>query len=343
MWAVRWLTGWDAEDPARPALVVVLHHLLADGIGGLGVLAALADPDPQAGAHRPPEPGHLPPRPRARDLAADAMAGRWAAVRQAPAASGRALHGIRELGLGRRPELAARTSLNRPTGRRRRVTTVDVPLSEVVSAGRRLGGTVNDVVLTAVVGALAELLHRRGEHPDSLVVSVPVSARAPGPDDAAAAGGDPMGNHTGVLPVRVPTGLDPQPRLHAVSAATAALRQGPRGTSAAPLGAVFRVLGALGVFRYFVEHQRLVHTFESNLRGPSTPLRLAGRPVRSVVPVAANPGNVGVSFLVLSYAGRLVVSVVADPFVVPDQDALTDLLAVELARIGSAEPPPPTS
>ena len=79
-----------------------------------------------------------------------------------------------------------------------------------------------------------------------------------------------------------------------------------------------------------VEHQRLVHTFETNVRGPADRLRIAGHEVSALVPVAVNPGNVGAAFAVISYAGELAVTVVTDPDVVPDDETLVALLTAEL-------------
>ena len=81
---------------------------------------------------------------------------------------------------------------------------------------------------------------------------------------------------------------------------------------------VFRGLAAVGAFQAFVDHQRLVHTFVTNVRGPEQRLRVVGTEVVAVVPVAVNPGNVAVSFDVLSYAGTLVVTLVCDPGLVPE-------------------------
>jgi hypothetical protein len=305
LWAARWLTGWDGTGVHRAALVVVLHHVLADGLGGLGVLRALADPDD---APVPDPPTHPTARtaPRPRD---------W-------------VHGLLELLGGGQPLVVARTSLNRPTGARRRLGTLDVPLAAFHDGARRAGGTVNDGVVAAVVGALTGVLRRRGERPHTLVVSVPVTGRP--------AGDHRSGNDSGVLPVAVPTGLDTAARVRRVAAATARRKARPRGRSALPLGAAFRGLAAVGLIRPFVEHQRLVHTFETNVRGPARPLRIAGREVSAVLPAAANAGNVGVSFAALSYAGRLVVTVVADPLLVPEADALVGLLARELESIAGA-------
>jgi hypothetical protein len=99
------------------------------------------------------------------------------------------------------------------------------------------------------------------------------------------------------------------------------------------MGVVFRTLGRLRLFQPFIDRQRLINTFVTNVRGPGEALHLGGHRVTSVVPVAVNPGNVGVSFDILSYAGQLGITVVADPDVVPDQEQLTHLLSDELRQL----------
>ncbi len=319
LWRARWVTGL-ADD--RAALVLGVHHVLADGIGGLAVLGALADGQQHATGAAFPQP----PPSRA-DLAADLLEERGQALRRVRGTYRRARDGVRELGLTTgRPALAPATGLNRPTGPRRRLTTVSVPLAPVVDAAHERGCTVNDVLLTAIVGALAGVLGRRGERPDRLVVSVPISSRR-------AATTERLGNETGVVPMALPSTSDPNRRLDEVATISRTRREGPRGTSAGPMGLVFRGLGRLGLFQPFIDRQRLVNTFVTNVRGPAEPLLLAGRRVSAVVPVAVNPGNVGVSFDVMSYAGQLVVTVVADPDVVPEQDELTALIRDELAQL----------
>lgn len=307
LWTARWLTGWDESGARRGALVVVLHHVLVDGVGGLGVLGALADP---VGAPLDTLPS---PSPRSGD------------VRPGPARRGLRVwwHGLLELGVGARPpRRAARTSLNRPTGAHRRIGRVTVPLAAFREGARRSGGTVNDAMVAAVVGALTALLAGRDEHPGSLVVSGPVSARSAGDRRA--------GNDNGVIPVAVPTGLDLPARVRHVAASTARRKARPRGRSALPLGAAFRAVAAVGLFRPFVEHQRLVHTFATNVRGPVDRLRIAGYEVSSVVPLAVNPGNVGAAFAALSYAGELVVVATTDPGAVPQPATLDSLLRTEV-------------
>jgi WS/DGAT/MGAT family acyltransferase len=306
----------------RAALVLVFHHVLADGLGGLAVLATLADPGP-------PDRGRDFPRPAPRwfDLAFDAARHRWSAVRSLPAGLRRGSAGIRELGIGPAgPRLADRIFLNRPTSPRRRLDRVAVPLDEVAALAHQVGGTVNDVMLAAVTGALFKVLAARGEHPTRLVVSVPVSGRRSTTTTR-------LGNDTGVRPIAVPPVADDHARLAAIVTMTKPNATLQRASSAGPLGLAFRALSRLGLFRMFVEHQRLVHTFETNVRGPVEPVLLGGHRVRAVVPAAVNPGNIGVSFDVLSYAGVLGVTVVSDPEIVTEPDRLVDELARVLASL----------
>lgn len=196
--------------------------------------------------------------------------------------------------------MAARTSLNRPTGPRRRLTTVELPLMPLLEVAHRRRCKLNDLILVAVTGALAAILRLRGEEPSELVVSVPISARR-------AATADQLGNQTGVVPLAIPTLSDQDARLQRITAMSHSRAGVTRGTSAGPMGLVFRAMGALGIFQVFIDHQRLVHTFVTNVRGPQAPVHLAGYPITTVIPLAITPGNVGVCFDILSYAGGLVV------------------------------------
>lgn len=317
LWRAVLLTGRDCH-----ALIVVLHHVVADGVGGLTALAALADEWPETG---PDRRFPLPP-PTVRNLASEAARARLHALQSLPGDLRRGVTGLRELGVGRvRPRLAERISLVRPTSRRRVLARVTVALEDVSAVAHQHGGTVNDVVLSAVTGALLTVLRARGEHPGHLIVSVPVSGRATADPER-------LGNNTGVRPIVVPALADDENRLAAVVAATREQRQSPaRAASAGPLGTVFRVLHRTGLFRLFIEHQRLVHTFETNLRGPSEALHLAGRRIGELVPMVATPGNAGVTFAALSYAGNLTVSVIADPGLVPEYNALAAAVRRTLA------------
>jgi diacylglycerol O-acyltransferase / wax synthase len=346
LWAMTLVTG---PDPAGPAgLIVVVHHVLTDGIGGLAVLAALADQAASVPARPFPRPS-----PTVADLRADARL-RW---RPHPQRLGSALAtvraGLRELlpSRGARREeggapasppgaasprrrarlpsvaLAPGCALNAPTGPRRAAAIARVPLDDVRALGRTAGATVNDVLLAAVTGALAAYLAGRGEHPDHLVASVPVSQR-----EGTGVGN--LGNAAGVMPVVLPIAEpDPVRRLTRIAAATRAHRGSQRGASLALLRPVFRALTTLGLWGAMVDRQRMVNVFVSNVRGPRSRLRLGGRTVTGLIPFGTPAGNVAVTFAVLSYAGTLTITVVVDPDVVADPAPIATSIEREVATL----------
>ena len=320
LWSATFVTGLAGGGTG---LVIVMNHVLADGIGGLAVLAQLVDDSPgppQAGPAAVPFPA---PGPGAGALAADAWAGRARRLAH-PAGSLRTIgQGLAELGGARPPRRLPRTSLNRPTGPRRRLDVVTADLAAVRGLGHNHGGTVNDVILAAVTGALRALLASRGEQLDSVTVSVPVSARQ------HATSGQ-LGNQVGVMPVALPATANLDGRITQIAAITGQRKTAAKGTSVALLGPLFRLLARAGLLRWFVNHQRLVHTFATNLRGPAQPLTLAGAPLRAIIPIASTAGNVPVTFAALSYAGTLWLTVLSDPAHVPDVATLTAALRQEL-------------
>ena len=314
LWSVTLVTG---ISPGRCALVVVFHHVLADGIGGLAVLASLVD-----GVPRAPDHGFPRRAPRRRELAADAIRTRVRAAGRLPTELGRLKAARAELGTGRQGR-APRCSLNRPTGANRALAVARVDLAAVHSTAHARGGTVNDAVLAAVAGALRTVLTARGEDVDHLVVSIPVSARRRAEPTE-------LGNQVGVIPVGIPTTGDPLHRLAAIARTTRLRKTAAPGASASLIGWTFRTLARIGVHRWFVDRQRLVNTFVSDLRGPDHVMSFLGAPVVGLIPVSGISGNVTVAFAALSYAGTLTVTVIADPDRVPDLDDLAEALREEL-------------
>lgn len=309
------------------ALVAVFHHVLADGIGGLAVLAGLVDGAPSTLV----APTPVPPPGRAQ-LVRDNLARRFRSMARLPrwlAEAGRALAALRAMRLPKvRP-----SSLNRPTGPARSLRVVTVDLARVVDAAHREGATVNDVVLAAAGGALAATLRRRGEPvPDDVVFTVPVSGRA-GTDAAE------PGNDLGIRPVAVPGDADPIGRLRTVTARRLAAPPVSPSASMALIGPMTRLLARLHLLRAFIERQRRLHSFVTNLRGPTSRLCFLGVEIEEVIPVSAISGNVTVAFAVLSYAGTLAVTVVADPSAWPDLDDLRVDLEAELAALMAVRVP----
>ena len=320
LWSATFVTGLAGGGTG---LVIVMNHVLADGIGGLAVLARLVDEVPGLPPGSPQAAGFPVPAPGARTLAADAWAGRARGLTR-PARSVRTIRqGLAELGGARPPRRLPATSLNRPTGPQRRLDVVAADLAAVRDLGHAHGGTVNDVILAAIAGALRALLESRDEELDLVTASVPVSARQ------VATGGK-LGNQVGVMPVALPAGGDLATRVTRVAAITRARKTAARGTSAAVLGLPFRLLAPTGLLRWYINRQRLIHTFATNLRGPAEPLTFAGAPVRAVIPIPNTTGNLTVTFGALSYAGTLQITVLSDPSRMPDVAVLITALRQEL-------------
>ena len=306
LWSATLVTGLTR---GRTGLVIVADHAIADGIAGLTVLGTLADP-PAAG---PPAAG---------SPAVSEAAGGHAAGARLP----RIRAGLAELGGLRPPHRTARTSLNRPTGPRRRVDVVAADLAAVREFAHEHGGTVNDVVLAAVAEALRDMLAARGEQLREVTVSVLVSGRS-GTSDGE------LGNQIGLMPVTVPTDGELGDRVARIAAITRQRKSPARGSSAALLVPAFLLLARTGLLRLFVNHQRFVNTFVTNLRGPAAPLSLGGRPVDAVILLPATTGNVPVSFGVLSYAGILRITILSDPAHVIDIGRLALALTRELEGV----------
>lgn len=326
LWRARIITG-RADD--RVGLVLVLHHVLADGLGGLAVLAELVDKEAVG------SPGAQPPAPRPAPtpstLRADAARARLQALRRAPQALARIGPALTELGR-ERPSRAPRCSLNSRTGPRRRVAAISVELGPSRSAARDRGATVNDVLLVAAARALGGLLAARGEHVPELVISVPVSVRAGTTIEQ-------LGNQVGVMPVRVPVGGPRGAALEQVALRTSLGKSALRGASADLITPAFRLLGSLKLFRPMIDRQRLVNSFLTNMPGPGQTMHLAGAPIRRIAPVTIATGNVSVAFAALSYAGSLAISVIVDPDLVPELDDVAQALRRELGGLAQGSSP----
>jgi diacylglycerol O-acyltransferase / wax synthase len=318
LWAATYVTGLAG---GRAAVVLVMHHVLADGMSGLAVLSALVD-GPSDPALRPAAAGASDPT--RSQLVVDAWRSRWLALHGGRRWWSTICAATREL--GERPRAAPRTSVNRASGTRRHATVVRRQLAPLLDAAHASSGTLNDVVLTAVAAALGELLAGRGEPVTEIVASVPVSGRASA--DAAR-----LGNDVGVMPVRVPTTGPVVERLGRVRASTQLRKQAPPASSAALLQPVFRAAAATHLLRPFVDHQRLVNTFVTNLRGPQRPVHLLGAQVSQLVVLGGLYGNVTAAFAALSYAGTLAITVLVDPDAVPDHATLARAFEAALDEI----------
>jgi diacylglycerol O-acyltransferase / wax synthase len=328
---------WSAVVVTGPAgnvvaLMVVVHHVLVDGIGGLAVLANFVDhaASPASAAtfpRRPPSAGHL---------AVDAFRERLRAVSRIPAAWHR-LRVSMAAGGGLMPVRATPCSLVAPTGPRRRFAVVRAELAPLRAAARRHDGTVNDAVLTAVAGALQRVLTARGESVDTISIAVPVAGRR-------SASASELGNQVGPMLVTV-AGSDTATRLRRVGAEVRARKESAAGPPPiAVLGTLFRAAAALGAYRWYMNHQGRMHTLVSSVRGPEQPITFGGSRVQAIIPAAVGEaGNMTASFEVLSYAGTVTITAMVDPDRFPDLSTLTEGLHAELEQLSAESGEPGSS
>lgn len=311
-WRAVLVTGLTSGGAA---LVVVLHHVLADGVGGLAVLSQLMD-----GAPHPRLAGHEA-QVRSRDLFVDALHDHLAAL-------GRLRHGIRALRAAVTVadpvyHTAPRCSLNRPTGTGRVLVVARADLATLHAVARERSATINDVVLSVASGALHTLLRSRGERVDHLAVAMPRSARRSTTVTR-------LGNRVTPSFVVLPGVNEPFGRLSAIARVTRARKASIPSAPPALVELIFRAGAALRLSRPYTRHQRIANTSVTDLHGPEVPLCFLGSPVTEVIPVTSTTGNMTAVFVALSYAGTLTVTAVADRDACPDVRILGEALQAEL-------------
>jgi WS/DGAT/MGAT family acyltransferase len=322
----------DGLPGRRFAVVIVVHHVAADGMAGVALAGSLLDPTADGPSPAPPLPD-APPLPSRRDLLRDRWEQAVEALRRARPPGAATLHRLRDLAGQVRDassDLRTRTSptsLPRRVGPERRLAVVRQPLDELRRTGHSLGVTVNDLLLAGVAGGLRELLRSRGDDVDSLRLRTSVPAAT---GDGRQAGG--------ILLVDLPVPEhDPLRRLALINAATTSAKR--RLYAGAPdISEVLHLpvpLARLGMAWMRRFGGTRVNLFVTDVPGPPVPLWLAGARLLEAVPVAPLVQHVGLGVAALSYAGEFAVSVHADGSV-RGLPLFADAMAADLATFRAA-------
>jgi diacylglycerol O-acyltransferase / wax synthase len=329
----------------RVAVITKTHPALVDGLSAIDIGQVLLDPEPD-----PPEPAaddwHPRPLPAAPELV-------WQALEQYARRPSSLLDTAREalsdvrtttarvsaasrglLRAARSAVLAApRSSLNVPAGRQRRVAIARLDLDALKRLRAGYGGTVNDVLLAVVTGALREFLLSRGQavvSSTSVRALVPVSVR--GDEDLEP--GPTVSSFLVDLPVGEP---NPRVRLTRISFAMRGVAAHGQAVGADSLialtGFAPPTLHALGARAARGLSRRLFNLVVTNVPGPQVPLYAAGARMLEVFPVVPLARGQGLSIGMTSYAGRVFVGLNADQDSVGDVDVLADLIEQELDEL----------
>jgi diacylglycerol O-acyltransferase len=353
LWEIWLVEGLEGD---RFALLGKTHHALVDGISGVDITTVLFDasPDP-APAPESESPGWVArPAPTPAQMLTEALFERAAlpvevgrGLRAALRAPRRALGVVREtltdLGVfswaGLDP--APSTPYNVSIGPHRRYEWVDADLTTFKAIKDALGGTVNDVVLTVVAGALGRHLRARGENTDGLVLKalVPVSMRT---EDQRGA----LGNRVAAVWAPLPVGqTDPAAAFAEVHAAMEHLKTSGEAVGAQALTelADFAPPTIISQAARLQARQRFFNVVVTNVPGPQFDLYLLGRPLSGLYPVVPLAANQAVGIAVMSYRGRLGFGLLGDLDAMPDLSELAAMLEAAIADLAAAAegPSPP--
>jgi WS/DGAT/MGAT family acyltransferase len=223
------------------------------------------------------------------------------------------------------------------TGQQRRFATSRTTLADHRAVRAARGGTVNDVVLAVVTGALRHWMMTRGEPLQdgaSVRALVPVSIRG-------RRGGGPAGNNISAYVVELPVGEDdPLRRLARVSAAMAAHKASGQAVGATTLirlaGLAPPTLHSLGVRLASQFSSQVYNVLVTNVPGPTRPLYAMGARMLDMYPVVPLAGGQAVSIGITSYDGGMHYGLNADRDALPDVDVLAGALTEALAELVAA-------
>ena len=204
-----------------------------------------------------------------------------------------------------------------------------IPLDEVKAVGKTVGGTVNDVLLTAVSGALRRYLLLRGDRLNGVEINamVPVNLR---PLSEA----DQLGNRFGLIYLALPVGTDDHAeRLRLVKARMDEIKSSPQ-----PF-VTFQILNALGLAPIEVAELAVkmfgtkATAVMTNVIGPRQPVYFAGERVRTWLGWVPQSGRMGLGVSIFSYDGQVVVGVASDKGLVPDPESIATAFEEEFEAL----------
>jgi diacylglycerol O-acyltransferase / wax synthase len=205
----------------------------------------------------------------------------------------------------------------------------DLPLDRVKAVGKALGGSVNDVLLSCVAGAIGSYLRDKGEDPTGKEIRamVPVNLR---PMEKAYQ----LGNRFGLVPLVLPIGVDnPVERLYAVRTRMAELKG-----SFQPIMA-FGLLSVAGLLIKPVQHAMLglfakkATAVMTNVPGPAQPLKFCGSTVDKVLFWVPQSGDIGMGVSILTYSGKVQFGLITDSGLCPDPEAIVSRFGPEFEKL----------
>jgi diacylglycerol O-acyltransferase / wax synthase len=335
LWKMTLIQGLEG---GRTALISCVHHAMVDGVSGVELLQAITDLTRDA----EPEPGRplgTPPTIEAGDRARAA----WADAMDASLTAStdvlrRALDPRRQLEemqtISRAiasagpvmAQVAPATPWNRPVGARRGYAVLPMSFGDIRGVRSALGGTMNDVVLTALAGGLGSYLRSHGHATEGLDLRamIPVSVRSESDKEA-------LGNQVSMMIAQLPVGVeDAADRHRLVTARMTGLKAANQAGGFALLSRMSDSMPAsmqafAGLWAPPV--QPLFNIVCTNVPGPQVPMYIAGRQFETLWPLLPLSMGLGLGCALTSYNGMLYWGFTCDPELVPDIDSVAACVA----------------
>ncbi len=344
-----WLVEGLSED--RFALLSKTHHALVDGVSGVDIATVLFDTSPDPMPVAPPDHEWVPrPLPSQAQLLADALLERATVPtevargfratlrgpRQVAERAGEALVGVGAMAwAGVQP--APPSPFNVRIGPHRRFTWVQGYLNQFKAVKNSLGGTVNDVVLSVVTGALGSYMRLHGHSTDDLVLKalVPVSVRADVERGA-------LGNKVAAMWAPLPVGIiDPVQRLLRIRRAMDGIKDSGQAVGAQVLTGLsgFAPPTILAQAARLQARQRLFNVVVTNIPGPQFPLYMLGRQLEALYPMVPLAQNTALGIAIMSYNGQLNFGLTADYDAMADVEMLAEELRSAIEELVAAAGP----
>ena len=343
MWVVEGL-----QDD-RFAIVTKVHHCMIDGVGSVQLTGALLRPTPETPTAVDPPPRWIPrPAPSGFELVTAELTHRIVTPMKALASAAAAtlspttaLGGARDIAgalgasLGTGFHSASPTPLNVPIGPHRRFDWAVADMEAMKAVRTQHGGTVNDVVLTVLAGAMRTFLRRRGLDSSRLDFRVmcPVNVR-----DARSR--DEVGNRVAMIVVPLPLDVrDPVERLRRVVAETLQVKRSKQASGTQLIeslsDATFPTL--MVQFANLTAMARPFNVVTTNVPGPPIPVYIHGARMLECYPLVPLFANQALGIALFSYAGKLHWGFNADWDALPDLHELVEAVEHELAALGAED------
>ncbi|ULE33421.1 WS/DGAT/MGAT family O-acyltransferase [Mycobacterium sp. IDR2000157661] len=329
-----WIIEGLADD--KWALLMKIHHCIADGIATMHMISALSDGgegETFASRIRAANAAHQPATSPKLTLNPLSWAGAaWHLAANATGTAALAVEGAAEI-LGGVVNPAPKSSLTGPVTAMRRYSAARVSLQDVNEISNAFAVTLNDVALAALTDSFRAALIRRGQRPqrNSLRTLVPVSVRA---NEEA---GITDNRVSAMLPFLPVDEADPVDQLRAVHRRLERAKASGQREAGSIFVAATNVLPfpltAWAVRALTRRPQRGVVTLATNVPGPRRRQRVMDREVSHVLPVPPIALGIRTGVAIVSYADELAFGVTADYDATPDVNELARGIEAGVARL----------